>query len=176
MAWTSPMTAVANTVFTAAQFNTFVRDNLLETAPAKAGAAGQLIVATGANQIIARTPSQNGISGSDTSASTTYVDLSVAGPSVTANTGATALVFLYADMFNSSSFKNFVSVAVSNASSIAAADTNALSHADTQDERSAGVIYLTGLTVGTNTFKMMYRVNGGTGTWNDRKIAVVPIS
>ena len=34
MAWTAPMTAVSGSVLTAAQWNTNVRDNLLETAPA----------------------------------------------------------------------------------------------------------------------------------------------
>lgn len=36
MAWTTPMTAVANAVWTAAQFNSDIRDNLNETGPAKA--------------------------------------------------------------------------------------------------------------------------------------------
>lgn len=39
MAWTAPMTASANGTLTAAQFNTHVRDNLLETETAKATAA-----------------------------------------------------------------------------------------------------------------------------------------
>jgi hypothetical protein len=34
--WTAPMTAVAHTAFPATSFNTYVRDNLLESAPAKA--------------------------------------------------------------------------------------------------------------------------------------------
>src|SRR5690606_12967068 len=40
MAWSAPMTAVSGSVFTAAQFNQFVRDNLNETAPARATTAG----------------------------------------------------------------------------------------------------------------------------------------
>lgn len=35
MAWSAPMTAVAHSIFPAADFNQYVRDNLLETAPAK---------------------------------------------------------------------------------------------------------------------------------------------
>ena len=54
MAWSAPMTAVANTVFTAAQFNQHVRDNLNETAPAKATASGGYFVATGVNAIAQR--------------------------------------------------------------------------------------------------------------------------
>ena len=36
MTWTAPMTAVAGAVYTAAQWNTSIRDNLNETAVAKA--------------------------------------------------------------------------------------------------------------------------------------------
>lgn len=39
MAWTAPLTAALNGTLTAAQFNTHVRDNLLETEAAKATAA-----------------------------------------------------------------------------------------------------------------------------------------
>lgn len=45
------MTAVSGAAFTAAQFNTHVRDNLLETAPAKATTANGLFVATGLHSI-----------------------------------------------------------------------------------------------------------------------------
>lgn len=55
MAWTAPATAVANTFLTAAFWNTQVRDNLLETAPAKAAVAGDTFYATAANAI-ARLP------------------------------------------------------------------------------------------------------------------------
>ncbi|GII42264.1 hypothetical protein [Planotetraspora phitsanulokensis] len=47
MAWSAPMTAVANSIFTTAAFNQYVRDNLLETAPAKATTGSRLIVTTG---------------------------------------------------------------------------------------------------------------------------------
>lgn len=53
MAWTAPGTAVGNTLLTAAFWNTHVRDNMLETAPAKATQAGQIFHATGPNVIAA---------------------------------------------------------------------------------------------------------------------------
>lgn len=59
MAWTSPMTAVANTEFTAVQFNTHIRDNLLETAPAKAVNPGSYFAVSGTNSIAERTPAQD---------------------------------------------------------------------------------------------------------------------
>lgn len=51
MAWTAPRTWVASETLTAALLNTHVRDNLLETAPAKVTTAGDICYATGANAI-----------------------------------------------------------------------------------------------------------------------------
>ncbi len=51
MAWVAPRTWVTAEVVSASLLNTHVRDNLLETAPAKAAAAGDLVYATGANAI-----------------------------------------------------------------------------------------------------------------------------
>lgn len=51
MAWTTPRTYTTGELVTAAILNTHVRDNLLETAPAKVTTAGDIIVATGANGI-----------------------------------------------------------------------------------------------------------------------------
>lgn len=51
MAWSSPRTWVALEVLTASLLNTHLRDNLLETAPAKVTTAGDLVYATGANAL-----------------------------------------------------------------------------------------------------------------------------
>ena len=51
MAWTSPRTWVAGETVTASLLNTHLRDNLLETAPAKVTAAGDIVYATGANAL-----------------------------------------------------------------------------------------------------------------------------
>lgn len=51
MAWTSPRTWVALEVLTAALLNTHLRDNLLETAPAKVTTQGDLTYATAANAL-----------------------------------------------------------------------------------------------------------------------------
>lgn len=45
------MTAVTNATFAAAEFNTHVRDNLNETAPAKATVTNRLIITNGANAV-----------------------------------------------------------------------------------------------------------------------------
>ena len=51
MAWTAPRTWVATETLTAALLNTHLRDNMLETAPAKAANAGEWFRATAANAI-----------------------------------------------------------------------------------------------------------------------------
>lgn len=51
MAWTAPRTYTTGEIITAAILNAHVRDNLLETAPALAGAAGDTFYADAANSI-----------------------------------------------------------------------------------------------------------------------------
>src|ERR1700761_4661249 len=95
MAWSTPLVAVSNSTLTAAQWNASVQANLLETAPAKATAAGQIFVATGTNAIAARPPTVASDSSSSTTTSTTYTDLVAgAGPSLSVTTGTMALVMV----------------------------------------------------------------------------------
>lgn len=51
MAWTNPRTWTTNEVVSKAIMDAHVRDNLLETAPAKATASGELFEATAANAL-----------------------------------------------------------------------------------------------------------------------------
>jgi hypothetical protein len=51
MSWVAPRTWVTGEIVSAAIMNTHIRDNLLESAPAKAAAAGDMFVATGVNAI-----------------------------------------------------------------------------------------------------------------------------
>lgn len=174
MAWSAPMTAVANTVFTAAQFNQFVRDNLNETAPAKATTAGSYFVSTTLNAIVERIPDEDMVATSQTTTSTSYTDLATVGPTVTVTTGTTALVGLYNTNVNTGVTSSLMSFAVSGASSIAANDNTAIGIAGTSGVREGGVFLFTGLTPGSNTFTAKYRVGAGTGTYVDRRIWVMP--
>lgn len=176
MAWTSPMTAVANSVFTAAQFNAHVRDNLNETAPAKASSAGRIIVTTGLNQVDERIVGESQIGTSETTASTSYTDLTTVGPSQSVLTGAQAFVVITCEMSNSGVFQCWAGVAVSGASIVAADDADAIqyhSFAAGSKHRGSAAALLTGLTPGTNVFTMKYRVAGGTGTFLNRKLFVM---
>jgi hypothetical protein len=162
MAWTAPMTAVANSVFTAAQFNQFVRDNLNETAPAKATTAGSHFAGTGLNSIAERTAATAIVATSQTTTSTSFTDLY-------------ALVFTYNSNFNSGAVSSLMSFEVSGASSIAAADNVSIGIAGTGSIRESGAFLLTTLTAGSNTFTCKYRVGSGTGTYADRRITVFPL-
>lgn len=173
------MTAVANTIFTAAQFNTNVRDNLNETAPAKATTPGAIFVATGTNAIAERYPNAQFIGTTETTASTSFVDLATVGPSVTSTTGSRAIVLLRAAMENSTTNESsHMGFAVSGASTAAAT----LNRAITMDGTPAAsrvrigmAIFVDFLVAGVNTFTAQYSVSGGTGTFLSRELSVIPL-
>lgn len=180
MAWSAPMTAVANSTFTAAQFNQFVRDNLNETAPAKAVSAGSYFAVDGLNSIAERTPNLATVLDIQTTGSTTFADLATVGPTVTVDTGPYALVLTHCQLENSGAGSAYAGVAVSGASSIAPAlnrSINIFNSANTRIGAGTAVLYAGGLllTPGSNTFTMKYLVSSGTGTFADRRIIVMPL-
>lgn len=178
MAWTTPLTAVASTALTAAQWNATVRDNLLETAPAKATTTGRIIVATGTNSVTERAVLSSNIATSQSTSSVTYANLSTPGPAVTLTTGTNAIAFASSQMSGStvSAFYAF-GVTVSGASSIAAIDDDGFmwqSPSATAGIRgTVAVHYPASLTAGSNTFTMQYRASAGSGTYALRKISVI---
>lgn len=184
MSWTAPMTAVANTPFTSAQFNTHVRDNLLETSPGKANsgvANGSLLTKSGTNQVTWRTPTIATVATQQSTSSTSYTNLATFGPSVTVSTGANALVLWHASLLNNSNNSSFVSVDVSGATTDAANDDRALRQRDPDSasspvEEMFGMNFMwTSLTPGTNTFTLKYRTLGGTASYQYRRIIVIPL-
>lgn len=179
MAWTSPMTFSSGSVLTAAQLNTHLRDNQLETAPAKATTAGRIFVATGANAIAERAISTATVSTTQTRTSTSYGDLATVGPAVTVTTGANAIVMTSSVVQNNTASENtYFSYAVSGATTISAdVDGEAwlYSSAAGQGARIGMVNMNTTLTPGSNTFTMKYRVTGGTGTFLNRRIIVIAL-
>jgi hypothetical protein len=178
MAWTAPMTATANSAFTASQFNAYVRDNLMETAPAKATAAGQFFVSTGVNAIAARTPDSATVSTGETTTSTSFGNLTTTGPVVTATTGTRALVSVGAGMtHNTDTGKCYMGYAVSGASTIAADETTTAIFQALSAGAGANACYthlLEGLTPGSNTFTAQYKSSGNTATFSGRHLSVIP--
>ncbi len=187
MAWTAPMTAVANTVFTAAQFNTHVRDNLLETAPGKATTVSGYFVATGTNAIaqrIANKVTNNSVgTTTNTSYNSTLGGTPGTNPAVTITTGERALVLLSADMAGSGT-AGFVTMGydVSGATTLGASEDRSVymetytGNANKRLRVSEGHI-VTGLTAGSNVFTLTYKYGSGggsTATFQRRSITVVP--
>lgn len=172
------MTAIANSVFTAAQFNTFVRDNLNETAPAKSTTTSSHFVGNGVNSIVERVSGVDGVAAAETTLSTSYTDLATVGPTVTQTTGTIAFVFIRCGMENSgANAGSFMSFEVSGASTIAAADTQSINIAGlTAASRfRLGTAYmLNNLTGGVNTFTAKYKVSANTGTFTQRQLSVMP--
>ncbi len=181
MAWSSPITFVTGETLTAAQLNTYVRDNLNETAPAKATTPGGIFVATGANAIAQRVPAGATVSSAQTTSSNSFVDLATVGPSVTLTTGTQAIVSIYSAMAVDTSNNQAESAfAVSGATSIAASSARCIQIDGTPagDEiRFGATFFQSGLTSGTNTFTMKYRTatSGTVGTFTDRHIVVIPL-
>ncbi len=173
------MTAVAGATFTASQFNQYVRDNLNETAPAKATAASQLFVSTGVNSIVARVPTTARVNTNQSTTSTSYTDLTTVGPGITVDTGTIAIVMFAADVANNTSNSlSKTTVAVSGSSTVAASDDWMLSfdgNAASNFSRGSMVHVFSGLTPGSNTFTMKYAVGSNTGSFQRREINVIPL-
>ncbi len=179
MAWSAPMTAVASSVFTAAQFNTFVRDNLSETAPAKATTPGSHFVTSDTNQISERIPKSAADLNSGTTTSTAFTDLdspAVSGPAVTVVTGPYALIIVTGSLSNSGTGSVRMGYDTSGATTTAAADNRGvgLAGATAATTIACQASFDTALTPGSNTFTAKYRVSASTGTFSSRRIAVFP--
>lgn len=118
---------------------------------------------------------------SESTASTSYTDLATTTDTVTVTVGSNGLVLLslYSQIIGSvANVAGCVSFVASGANTIAASDIYALeyqAYGSTTGNRSGATHLLTGLTSGSTTFKMKYKVNSGTGTFQDRRIAAVPL-
>lgn len=122
------------------------------------------------------TPTTAVVATSETTASTSYVDLATPGPAVSVLTGTRALVTISAATTNSGVATNLMAVAVSGATTVAAADGNGMQVAIP----SAGYVFplvrtfaIGGLTPGLNTFTLKYETTATTATFLIRDITVV---
>lgn len=178
MSWTAPMTAVAGSVFTAAQFNQFVRDNLLECPAAKATTPGAFFAVSDVNQVAERIGQSTSITGvTETTTSTIYTDLATFGPQLTVDSGGAAIVILSCALQNTTSTSSArMAYDISGATTLAAADNRGVGHFG---GTGVGVvvgnmIYHDTLTAGSNTFTAKYRVSGGTGQFESRRLQIIP--
>jgi hypothetical protein len=176
MAWSTPLTAVANAALTAAQWNASVRDNLLETAVAKASAATGYYVATGVNTLGERFAAGDNVDTVETTVSTTYTNLATNGPVVTVTSGTAMLVLINAQQENNTANQpSRTSFEHTGATVSAATDSRAIITQNAAGNViSAARCALQGVTAGSNTVRMQYRVGANTGTFAFRRIIVMP--
>ncbi len=116
---------------------------------------------------------------SQSTTSTSFVDLASIS-SVTLSTGTTALVsFSSFVTAGATSAYSLVSVAVSGASTIAATDSKSCfiaSPTGSYQGTPSRTMVISGLTAGTNTFTLKFRVTASTGTFENRGIFVQGIA
>lgn len=180
MAWTAPMTAVDNDYFSADQYNANIRDNFLETAPAKATTSGGFFAATGTNAIAERIGATAAVAPpSESTTSTSYTNLTTPGPAVTVTTGVLAILSYSCDMA-AGAVNGYATatVEISGATTVAAGLLYAIEHQGMPTgsvNMRLGATFLVPLTAGSNTFTMKYKSDAGSGIFSRREISVLPL-
>lgn len=111
----------------------------------------------------------------ETTASTSYTDLTTVTDTVTVNVGANGLLFVTISCLLQNSGANFsgMSFALSGANTVAATNENSFTFNATI--RGGMSVLLTGLTAGSTVVKAKYEVTAGTGTFSNRKISAIPL-
>jgi hypothetical protein len=180
MAWTAPRTWGASEVVTADLLNEQIRDNLMETMPAKAQTSGGYFVTESENSIIERTCDSARVDRYEKTTSGSYTNLATVGPEVTLETGSRALVWIATRMQNEG-FADAISAmsfGVSGATTIAPSDTWCVKQDGVPINNAWAVGMMTNCTTlvpGTNTFTAKYRGGGaGRAAFSYRFIAVFP--
>ena len=117
-----------------------------------------------------------------TTASTSYVNLTTTGPSVTVTTGTKALVILSAEMSNGDTGQySYMSFECTGATTINPGDDIALAFKQTNsttDQRlMASYALVATLTAGSNTFTAKYKASAaGTAVFKNRRIFVINLA
>ncbi len=179
MAWTAPMTAVAGTVFTAAQWNSSVRNNLNACAPAIATTGARWLVSDGFNSVAERDPQVLMISTTQFTSSSAYGDLATLGPSITTTTSSKVMITIGAHInANTAQSGGKVSVEVSGATSLAASDANCFFGTAPLGlapfKGTWTTLFDEHMVAGENTFTLKYKVvEGGTCYFQHRLLVVV---
>jgi len=175
------MTFIDGAVLTAAQLNTHMRDNFLETVPAKSsnngGAGGGYFAVTGKFSLAERGVVYQEIPGAETTTSHQYEDLPLAGPTVSAITSTVALLFMSVELSSTKGGNGCsAAVAVTGRTIKPADEGQALSHSSGVNSRVqlGQFIYFDDLTPGFNTFTMKYSTTGDTATFRNRRLILLP--
>lgn len=173
MVWSNPPVSVSNSLLTAAYLNTYLRDNLLQFMSEKAATAGNTFSVAGVNDIRVVTESTDVINTSQTTGSTTYTDLATVGPTVSLTTATVAFCLITGELTGSGSGSAYISVDISGATSLGPDDSRALINQGTNTKQFSINIPFSGLTSGSNTFRLKYRSSTGTSTFANRQLTVI---
>jgi hypothetical protein len=115
----------------------------------------------------------------ETTTSTSYTDLTTAGPSVTVTVPASGavLVTITAQSNNGNAGRlQSVAFVASGSNTLAASDTRALiaSNPGSLQFQGSATFYVSGLAAGSTTFKLVYKTSQNTATFANRSIIVTP--
>jgi len=113
---------------------------------------------------------------SELTSSSSFTDLTTAGPAVTVTTGTSALVIVRASISTQSADRTAnMGFAVSGSTTTAASTTNCFSVRDvgSQSIIMASAVIAVTLTAGSNTFTAKYSTNGSECRFSDRNITVI---
>lgn len=121
------------------------------------------------------------IATSESTSSSSYTDLATPGPSVTLTTNTSVLVIISViTQASNTTGTNFASPVISGATSVSAG-TYLISSAQGgftgRNYQMSGMCVVTGLTAGSNTFKLQYKNDAsGTTSFSNRVITVIPLN
>jgi len=117
------------------------------------------------------------VNAQESTTSTSFTDLTTAGPAVTLTTGTKALVIVDCQQSNSNNgVYSVMGCEVTGASSVSpAVNDSSGTYAGTAFATRSKAIRYSGLTAGSNTFTAKYAVEGNTGTWLRRNIFVMDL-
>lgn len=194
MVWSSPKTFISGRALTASELNTYIRDNMLEMAAAKAPVTNQnsYFVVDRPHHIVARRWAASYYTESKTTISTEFVDIpSSPGPVCTAITGSCATVFLTCQAQNSvagqASMMGFSVTRIPPDDTEDGEQEEAYIPADVhrvlrikvnnanQPQQYSNFVVLDNLIPGKNLFQAKYRTElSGTATFSHRRLIVLP--
>lgn len=198
IAWVSPRTWSTGELVTSALANTHWRDNLLETAPAKVTAAGDIVYGTGANALArlaigaspkvltggASAPSwanptlfsgTTDVTADESTTSSSYTDLTTAGPAVTLTPGETMehLIMVQAYMQTSVAGTTLAYMSPSIAGG-AAADVNAALTSEVNRLTLSRTLINASVASGS-THTAKYRAFSGTAQFSNRRLLAIAL-
>jgi hypothetical protein len=171
--------------------SSLIKPGVIDSAAARPASPfeGQMVYQKDTDQIfvwngtawVCLTPQSAVVNTLESTASTSYTNLTTSGPSVTIATGSKALVTVTATIDSNSTAGDtqvFAGFDVSGATTVAANDDQALDHRlGGSLVTQSGTFLVTGLTAGSNVFTMKYKSGSGsiTGRYLRRNITVVGI-